>query len=70
MRLWSRKKKKQFQKQIRINSAQPGGIMIMNSAANLTISSQPQTIMAFSDGVSIRLIYTGLESSSDYITNI
>lgn len=60
----------QFQKQIRINPAQPAEIMIMNSAANLTISSQPQTIMAFSGGASIRLIYTGLESSSDYITNI
>lgn len=44
---------------------------IMNSAANLTISSQRHTIMAFfSYGVSIRLIYTGLQSSSDYITNI
>lgn len=60
----------QFQKQIRINPAQPAEITIMNSAANLTISSQPQTIMAFSGGASIRLIYTGLESSSDYITNI
>lgn len=50
MRLWS---PKQSQSQIRINSAQPWGIMIMDSAANLTISSQPQTIMAISDGAFI-----------------
>lgn len=42
----------------------------MNSAANLTVGCQLHIIMAFSYGVSIRLIYTGLESSSDYITNI
>lgn len=37
----------------------------MNSAANLTISSQPQTMMAISHGASIPLIYTaGLESIS------
>lgn len=62
-----------FQKQIRINSAQPEGIAIMNSAANLTISSQPQTVMTFSffqERLSIRLIYTGPKSSSDYITNM
>lgn len=43
----------------------------MDSAAHLTISSQPQTIMAVSDGASIPLIYSvRLESCSDYITSI
>lgn len=50
MRRWLRT---QFQKQITINSAQPWGIIIMNSAAHLTISRQPQTIMSISNGASI-----------------